>query len=187
MAASPEPKFDDLSPRLQPVSDAEVANTADYEQQLSGQWTSKGVYGDDDEEELERFLLLARAGVVPGLFTLYGCSLAGNASPGGTLESFTMRGQADLRGLLGDGSPTKIEFKQQYDDPDDPTGKPDPNEEPTNWVATVSSEMAMTQGAWSGSIRGTFEATRERELSEAEVNGLQKGAFQDLVTSALFR
>lgn len=182
MAATPEqPALDDLSPRLQ-ASDAEVANAAGFEQQLSGQWTSKGVCGEDDDDEVESFLLLAQAGVAPGMFMLYGCSLNGNASPGGTLESFTMRGHADLRGLLGTGSPTatKIDFKQEYDDAD-ATGKPDPNEAPTNWVGTVSSEMATMQGAWSGSIRGKFEATRERELSETETIGLRKGVQQDLL------
>jgi Ca2+-binding EF-hand superfamily protein len=179
----------ELSPRLRTATlEAADTNASDFERKLSGLWTATGLCNGVAEEE--SFLLTAVAGVVPGILTLHGCSLTGNASPGGTLESFTLRGRADLCGLLPEApapASGSIEFTQQYDDPTDPTGRPDPDEEPMHWLAVVEeavaaagAPLAMVTGEWSGTISGTFDATKERDLSAAEEKGLRASLSQDL-------
>ena len=156
-----------------------VTNIAD---DLSGLWTVSGRC--NGQPEAESFLLFAVADVVPGVFTLHGCSVSGNSSPGGTLESFSLRGSADLRGLLAGravGAPpahaSRVIFAQQYDEAG-------PDEQPTMWLATpkvsmhevqdrAGQAMSLSQGIWSGAVTGTFEADKDRSLTAAESERLQ--------------
>eukprot|EP01043_Picozoa_sp_COSAG02_P044317 COSAG02_NODE_3947_length_5998_cov_201.978464_2_plen_1476_part_00 len=171
-----------VSPAAVPVDGRQdaaktVTNVADS---LTGLWSVTGLC--DGQPENESFLLFAVADVVPGVFTLHGCSTSGNSSPGGTHEPFSLRGSADLRGLLADeavGAPPahacRVVFSQVYDGAG-------PDERPTMWLSTptmramqedVIASLAMSQGTWSGAVEGTFEALRDRSLTEAESERLQ--------------